>query len=604
MTVLTNVERAPGFSDASVHAVRNDDDAFECRAWIADNKDTLIAFDTETSGLQYHADVRLVQISDHKDAFVFDPKENHHLIEILFGGDLGNFVAHNAVFDCMHIGRLLHPNDNAGAANAADRILSKTTDTQLLATLLDPRGRKDGGDHSLKGLSEQLVNPNAPDSQKVLLDRFKELGMNKTEGFARIDQWDPALYLYAGADPLMTRRLHDVLKPQVDALDVPFLLELDHKVLHVLQGMTARGFQIDREYGSSLLEELYDEITLAERAALLYGVENINSGAQVAEALLAQGIELKERTATDKFKMDENVLSKIDHPLAALVREGKFARKMANTWVEKILVASHVDGRLHARFNAAGAITGRMTADHGLQTLPANDHRIRSMFTTDDDKVIAQLDFANIELRVAAAYSGEPKMVEAFANGDDLHSLLASHLFGEKFTNEDRKRAKATHFCWLYSGGPSALAKNCGITTTEAKTLLERQKRLYPRLTNWNYQNQERLEYGGGKVKTNTGRQIPIKKRREFYKATNYLVQSTAADLFLRQMIKVWELLKDKESQIAFCLHDSLVIDLAEEDQVLVHEIKEEFANTELGTFKVNAFGGKNFGEMKRMNVR
>ena len=53
MTVLTNVERAPGFSDASVHAVRNDDDAFECRAWIADNKDTLIAFDTETSGLQY-----------------------------------------------------------------------------------------------------------------------------------------------------------------------------------------------------------------------------------------------------------------------------------------------------------------------------------------------------------------------------------------------------------------------------------------------------------------------------------------------------------------------------------------------------------------------
>ena len=86
--------------------------------------------------------------------------------------------------------------------------------------------------------------------------------------------------------------------------------------------------------------------------------------------------------------------------------------------------------------------------------------------------------------------------------------------------------------------------------------------------------------------------------------ALNYIVQSTAADLFLRQMIGVWKLLKGKQSQIAFCLHDSLVIDLAEKDTAIINEIKEEFAKTELGSFKVNIFGGKNFGEMKRMNVR
>lgn len=574
MTVLTNVELAPGFSDARVHAVRNDDDAFECRAWIADNKDTLIAFDTETSGLEYHADVRLVQISDDKDAFVFDPKENLHLVEILFGGDLGNFVAHNAVFDCMHIGRLLHPNDNAGAANAADRILAKTTDTQVLAKLLNPRGRRDGGDHSLKGLSQQFVNPNAPDSQKILLDRFKELGLSKAQGFGQIDQWDPALYLYAGADPLMTRRLHDVLKPKVDELDVPHLLELDHGVLRALQGMTARGFQIDREYGSSLLEELYDEITLAERQALIYGVENINSGAQVAEGLLVQGIELQELTATGKYKMDEKVLSKIEHPLAETVRQGKFARKMANTWVEKILVASHVDGRLHARFNAAGAITGRMTADHGLQTLPSNDHRIRSMFTTDEEKVIAQLDFANIELRVAAAYSGDPKMLSAFANGDDLHSMMAKELFGEDFTNEDRTRAKQTQFTWLYSGGPAALSEKCDITTSEAKILLQKQKRIYPRLTNWDYQNQERLNYNGGIVKTNTGRKIPINKRRYFYKATNYLVQSTAADLFKGSLV---ELMNAGFGEYLLApVHDEVIIELPKEDATeIMAEMKE-----------------------------
>jgi DNA polymerase I-like protein with 3'-5' exonuclease and polymerase domains len=80
--------------------------------------------------------------------------------------------------------------------------------------------------------------------------------------------------------------------------------------------------------------------------------------------------------------------------------------------------------------------------------------------------------------------------------------------------------------------------------------------------------------------------------------ALNYIIQSTAADLFLRQMIKVWEYLKDKKSNIAFCLHDSLVIDLHHDDQNIIQEIKELFADTELGCFKVNVSHGKNFGEM------
>jgi uncharacterized protein (UPF0210 family) len=69
-------------------------------------------------------------------------------------------------------------------------------------------------------------------------------------------------------------------------------------------------------------------------------------------------------------------------------------------------------------------------------------------------------------------------------------------------------------------------------------------------------------------------------------------------------MIKVWEHLRDKKSNIAFCLHDSLIIDLHSEDENMIHEIKEIFAKTELGTFRVNVSGGKDFGNMKAMNVR
>jgi len=106
--------------------------------------------------------------------------------------------------------------------------------------------------------------------------------------------------------------------------------------------------------------------------------------------------------------------------------------------------------------------------------------------------------------------------------------------------------------------------------------------------------------YNGSQVTTFFDRIIDSDEHH----ALNYIVQSTAADLFLRQMIKVWEFLKNKKSSIAFCLHDSLVIDLHEDDGAFINEIKEIFSETELGKFKVNVLGGENFGEMKEMNVR
>ena len=83
----------------------------------------------------------------------------------------------------------------------------------------------------------------------------------------------------------------------------------------------------------------------------------------------------------------------------------------------------------------------------------------------------------------------------------------------------------------------------------------------------------------------------------------NYIIQSTAADLFLKQMIKVWELLKGKKSYIAFCLHDSLVIDFSEEDVNILKDLKKIFKNTDLGQFKVNVVAGKNYGKMAKLSI-
>jgi hypothetical protein len=217
-------------------------------------------------------------------------------------------------------------------------------------------------------------------------------------------------------------------------------------------------------------------------------------------------------------------------------------------------------------YNVQGTKTGRLTSkSFPILTM---DKEYRTILKPNNQWFL-ELDYNAAELRVMLALLGKKQPKE------DLHEWNLKNVYKGVGT---RETAKKRIFAWLYN--------------PESKDQFSSRE----------YNREELLaKYWDGKnIKTYFGREIEADKHH----ALNYIIQSTAADLFLRQMINIWELLKDKKSQIAFCLHDSLVIDLAEEDEEMVNTMKEEFANTELGKFKVNVFGGKNFGEMKRMNVR
>jgi hypothetical protein len=220
----------------------------------------------------------------------------------------------------------------------------------------------------------------------------------------------------------------------------------------------------------------------------------------------------------------------------------------------------------YVTYDMRGTKTGRLTSkDFPILTM---DKSYRTILKPNN-KWFLELDYNAAELRVMLALLGKKQPNE------DLHEWNLKNVYKGIGTREE---AKKRIFAWLYN--------------PESKDQLSSQE----------YNRDALLEkyWDGSHIETYFGREIAADKHH----ALNYIIQSTAADLFLRQMIKVWELLKDKTSQIAFCLHDSLIVDLAEEDEEMVNEIKEEFANTELGIFKVNVFGGKNFGEMKRMNVK
>jgi len=211
-------------------------------------------------------------------------------------------------------------------------------------------------------------------------------------------------------------------------------------------------------------------------------------------------------------------------------------------------------------YNMYGTKTGRLTATQfPILTL----HKSYRKILKPNNHSFLEMDYNAAELRVMMSLSGKDQPKE------DIHDWNMRHVF--KNTNT-REEAKKRVFAWLYN--------------PESKDYV----------LNKEYDRDFVVQkyYSDGQVTTFFNRIIDS----DDHHALNYIIQSTAADLFLRQMIKVWEYLKDKKSNIAFCLHDSLVIDLHHDDENIIQEIKELFADTELGRFKVNVSHGKNFGEM------
>jgi len=219
------------------------------------------------------------------------------------------------------------------------------------------------------------------------------------------------------------------------------------------------------------------------------------------------------------------------------------------------------------KYNMFKTRTGRLATFPNSFPILTMDKTYRKILKPANDWFL-EFDYNAAELRVMLGLLGKEQPKE------DLHEWNMKNIYKKIKTREE---AKKKIFAWLYN------------------------PELEDQLSNQIYNREELLEkyWDGNNVKTYFNREIKADKHH----ALNYIVQSTAADLFLQQMIKVWELLKGKKSKIAFCLHDSLIIDFSEEDQYVLNELKNTFVNTSLGRFKINAYAGRTYGEMKKLNI-
>lgn len=221
----------------------------------------------------------------------------------------------------------------------------------------------------------------------------------------------------------------------------------------------------------------------------------------------------------------------------------------------------------YCKFNIDGAKTGRLTTSpSGFPILTLNKE-YRTVIEPHNDFFV-ELDFNAAELRTLFALQGKGQPKE------DMHDWNVRNVFDNKITREEAKRKI---FAWLYN--PQSTDTSC--------------ERIYDRnLVVQKYFTQ-------GQVTTFWGKVIPSEKRT----ALNYIIQSTCAENVLRQMIKLDKLLKNRKSFIAFPIHDSVVIDFSLEDKEILPDIINTFSQTELGDFLTNVSVGKNFGQLKKMEL-
>mgnify|MGYP003635042565 FL=1 len=221
----------------------------------------------------------------------------------------------------------------------------------------------------------------------------------------------------------------------------------------------------------------------------------------------------------------------------------------------------------YCRYNINGTKTGRLTTQKNSFPIMTMDKDFRSIVKPTNDWFV-ELDFNAAELRTLMALGGSEMPLE------DIHGWNARNLFNAHTTREE---AKQGFFSWLYD---------------ENKT--------NPKLSKYYDRDKVREMYWDGEVvKTMFGREIEADRKH----ALNYIIQSTTADLVLRQVIKIHDMLRDMKGFIAFTIHDNIVLDLPDEERYTIPMMIEEFSNTELGKFLVNVKAGKDFGNLKALNL-
>jgi len=539
-----------------INFVATVEDAFEMKRWLGERR-SILGLDTETGGLNpYTCDLRLVQFGDASGGWAVPFDEWKGLLRDIFRTYTNEWVLHNATFDAHFIREHL----------GVELSWPKVHDTMLASHVCNPPDR-----HGLKYQATKRVHAGAGAGQKDLQDAMRK------------GKWDwatvpldlPEYWAYGVVDAVLTAMLHDVLSKEMSARNLTEVYELERAVQGIIYRMERKGCLIDLPYCQEQQEKLtaYQQ-QVREWAKSAYGISNLTSNAEVAAAMIKDGVVFPAKTATGAPSMTEPVLTAIGHPLGKAVVSVRQATKISSAYFENFKRYA-TDSVIHPSVRQVGARTGRCSVTNpAMQTLPRGDI-VRNAFIARPGHSLVSLDFQAIEMRVFASFAREEGLIKAICDSDagrgpDLHTWVARTVYGdETITKDDPRRslAKNTQFGLVYGAGAGKIAETAGVSFAAAESFVSKYMELFPGVKRFQNQVQNIVrkrekEEGTGYVITPSGRYQPLVDGEPAFKCQNYLIQSSAADVLKKQMVSVDNM--GYGSCLLAIVHDELVLELEE----------------------------------------
>jgi DNA polymerase-1 len=413
---------------------------------------------------------------------------------------------------------------------------------------------------------------------------------------------------YAAEDADVTLQLKQLFAPQLIERNGQKLFdEVEVPLIDVLNDMEREGIRINATFLNDYSVDLAKEIgVLEKRIHELAGVNfNIASPKQLGEVLFDHlKLDPKaKKTKTGQYQTGEDILQGLsEHEIARCILDVRQLQKLKSTYVDALPTLVHKEtGRVHTSFNQAVAATGRLSStDPNLQNIPIRTEKgreIRKAFIPrNENYVLMSADYSQIELRVIASMAKETNMIDAFANGIDIHTATAAKVYNktiEEVTSEERRNAKAVNFGIIYGQSAFGLSQSLGIPRKEAAAIIEAYFAQYPQIKNY-MSSSIHFAQEHGFVETILGRRRYLRdiNSKNFTvrgfaerNAINAPIQGSAADMIKVAMIKVKTAMENAKSEIQHSkmilqVHDELLFDVHKSEiDAMKQLVKREMEN-------------------------
>lgn len=542
-----------------VHYVDTADEAVAYTNWLA--QQSIVAIDTETTGLTYHDRVRTVQVGNRDEAYVMSveqPWSWSHLVRTSLEAYTGEIVGHNWPFD-----------SNKLETTLGMRFKQLAHDTMLQARVLEPLRSA-----ALKNLAARYVDPRAAAAQADLGERLD--GGKHTWATVPLTFW-PYWY-YGGLDTILTLRVHDEIHPQVQST-APLAYDLERAVSATCARMELHGALIDQEYAQAASKQLSAFVGQCEKWCVEnYGVKP-GSNASVIKILEEAGFTFDKVTQSGAKALDKEVLGGISHPLAQTVLQRRQAQKVVSTYLKHFIEDADEEGRIHPRVNTCAARTSRMSMDSpNLQNLPRLSDTnqvsqiVRNSVIAKAGHTLVMCDFDQIEWRLFASLSKDLDLMAAF-QADDFFTEMVRQVFndpGAQRSDPRRQTTKNAMYARIYGAGTQKFAWTAGISFEEAQRFTAMLDHRYPsirRVTSQIEQIAQNRYVTDGEAFVEspmTHRRFVVDDDRALYKLVNYVIQGTAAEVL---KMKIIELDAAGLGDFLVCpVHDEIILEIPNED--------------------------------------